>query len=148
MNPRDLATPVPGGADPAPPVADDPSLTRALQRILRHHGSERTALSLFDGLPFSGRPTPLLAARALTDAGYRTRVVRRRPDAIHAGLLPAILLMRDGRACVLLRRTSADGPAPGRPRREPASPGPSDSPSSRQISRLTFSSTSSWALPW
>ncbi len=115
MNPRDLATPVPGGADPAPPVADDPSLTRALQRILRHHGSERTALSLFDGLPFSGRPTPLLAARALTDAGYRTRVVRRRPDAIHAGLLPAILLMRDGRACVLLRRTSADGPAPGRP---------------------------------
>ncbi|MGE0803643.1 MAG: type I secretion system permease/ATPase [Lautropia sp.] len=97
-----------GPSSPSPSLAGA-TLTRALQWVLRQHGSERTALSLFDGLPHADAVTPLLASRALTEAGFKTRIVRRRLDAIHAGLLPAILLLRDGRACTLVRR-----PAPGR----------------------------------
>jgi ATP-binding cassette subfamily C protein LapB len=126
MTPTDLATPAPGAADAdlSAPVVD--SLTLALQWVLRQHGSERSAPSLFDGLPFAGHVTPLLAVRALTEAGFRTRLVRRSPRTIHSGLLPAILLMKDGSASVLSRRIAPDdsleliGPVEGEVRTVPA----------------------------
>lgn len=105
---RDFGAPEAGtGATSGP----DP-LALALQRVLTHHGVTRSLRSLVDGLPSAERLTPHLAARALTAASCPTRVVARAPDAINGGLLPAILLLRDGGAAVLLQcHAAADGPA-------------------------------------
>ncbi len=99
------------GPKPGPQPDQDP-LALALQRVLTHHGVTRSLRSLVDGLPSTERLTPHLAARALSAAGCATRVVARAPDAINGGLLPAILLLRDGGAAVLLQcHTTTDGPA-------------------------------------
>ena len=81
-----------GGSGPASQAGPDP-LALAMQRVLAHHGCPRSIRSLLDGLPSTERVTPHLAARALTEAGFSTRVVARQPGALHEGLLPAILLL-------------------------------------------------------
>ncbi|HMN81054.1 MAG TPA: hypothetical protein PKA20_14120, partial [Burkholderiaceae bacterium] len=76
MIPRDQGA-TQGSPEGPPPAAAGPgedSLTRSLQWVLHHHGIERTALSLFEGLPFDGRVTPLLALRAMREAGFAARL--------------------------------------------------------------------------
>src|SRR6185369_15137057 len=70
----------------------------------RHHGRERSLLSLLAGQPVGGRVTPAGAVRVLADAGYNAGWVERGLHEIHALLLPAVLLLNDGSACILKGR--------------------------------------------
>lgn len=91
-----------------PPVADtevheDP-LLECLTFLTQYHGNPKSADVLMAGLPTPGsRLTPNLFVRAAERAGYRARIVKRRLGAISSFVLPAVLVLHDGRACVLAR---------------------------------------------
>lgn len=88
-------------------VSDDP-LAHALAWLTRHHGRGRSARSLLAGLPTSDRMDAPLAVRALQEAGFHAGVIERPIRDLSALLLPAVLLLEDGDACVLVSR-HADG---------------------------------------
>lgn len=109
-----------------PPHAthDDP-LLGSLVDIVRLHGISSTPQALAAGLPLvDNKLTPTLLARAAARAQCSARMVRRALDSLPVGLLPAILLLHNGRACVLLeRRESAylvQYPETGAPTEVPA----------------------------
>lgn len=88
-----------------PPHAthDDP-LLGCLVDIIRLHGTHCTPQALSAGLPLiNNKLTPTLLARAAARAQCSTRLVRRSLEQLPQGLLPAILLLQNGRACVLLK---------------------------------------------
>ena len=100
-------------AEPAPPqptgLADD-ALAQALVWLMRHHGHERSAVSLFEGQHIEGQVGPDQALRALQEAGWSAALVQRAIGDFHALLLPVVLLLRNGDAVVLLaRQAQADG---------------------------------------
>lgn len=108
---------------PPDPLADlqsqpagDP-LLQALAWLTRHHGKPRSPESLRAGAPVEGALTPDGAIRVMREAGYNAGLLRKRIDEIHDLLLPAVLLLHGGDACVLVRRL-ADG------RNEVVFPGP------------------------
>lgn len=81
---------------------DDPLLT-CLVEVTRLHGTPFTAQALSNGLPLvNQRLTPSLLARAAARAHCTTRIVRRKLKGVPEGLLPAILILKDNRACLLL----------------------------------------------
>ncbi|MGY0195183.1 type I secretion system permease/ATPase [Leptothrix sp. BB-4] len=92
-----------GGGGAAVDSADD-ALLGAVLWLCRHHGVQRTPQSLLDGLGIAQTLTPPLAVRVLDAAGFNASVVEREPRQILALLLPAILLLRNGDACVLVER--------------------------------------------
>ena len=106
----DRLDPALGNADQAPPGwdADNDALAHALSWLTRHHGKERSAESLLSGLPVDGRLGPDQALRALRDAGYSAGLVQRRVGELNHLLLPAVLLLKEGDACVVAARR-ADG---------------------------------------
>lgn len=80
------------------------ALAASLGWLVAHHGCERSVASLFDGI---GLPTPLApdhAVRALHEAGFRAATIERPLADIHPLLLPVVLLLDEGDACVLVRR--------------------------------------------
>jgi ATP-binding cassette, subfamily C, bacterial LapB len=79
-------------------------LLGAVLWLCRHHGIDRTPHSLLSGLGIDQLLTPPLAVRVLHEAGFNACVVDREPRQILALLLPAILLLKNGDACVLLER--------------------------------------------
>lgn len=84
-------------------IAHDDPLLACLVGITRLHGMPFTAQALSNGLPLvDQRLTPSLLARAAARAHCTTRIVRRELDGVPQGLLPAILILRDNRACLLL----------------------------------------------
>ncbi|MEY4754816.1 MAG: hypothetical protein RJA44_2491, partial [Pseudomonadota bacterium] len=85
-------------------AAQDDALLAALLWLTHHHGVERTPHALLACLGIAQRLTPPLALRVLQEAGFQAALLHRAPDRILALLLPAILLLRDGQACVLLGR--------------------------------------------
>lgn len=88
-----------------PPHAthDDPLLS-CLVEITRRHGHPLTAQALSNGLPLvNQRLTPSLLARAAARAHYTTKILRRSLHGIPAGLLPAIAILKEDRACLLLQ---------------------------------------------
>ncbi len=88
---------------------DDPLLD-ALVILTQLHGNPFTAVALSSGLPLvDNLLTPSLLPRAAARAGLTARIVRKPLDAIAPGLLPAILLLHDRRACVLLERLPDGG---------------------------------------
>ena len=87
--------------------ADEP-LAHALAWLTRHHGRGRSASSLLAGLPTAERVDGALAVRALHEAGFDAGLIERRIGDLSALLLPAVLLLADGDACVLAAR-HADG---------------------------------------
>jgi ATP-binding cassette, subfamily C, bacterial LapB len=91
---------------PAPHVAasGDDALLSAVLWLCRHHGIDRTPHSLLSGLGISQLLTAPLAVRVLQEAGFNASVVEREPRQILALLLPAIVLLKNGDACVLLER--------------------------------------------
>ncbi|WP_241505994.1 type I secretion system permease/ATPase [Parahaliea mediterranea] len=81
----------------------DNSLLQCLLALCRYHGSASTPEALTGGLPLAnGRLTPALFERAASRVGLVSRIVERRADGIEAELLPAVLLLEQDRACLLL----------------------------------------------
>lgn len=88
---------------PAHETHADPLLD-CLVQLTHLHGKPYTAQALSNGLPLvDQRLTPSLLARAAARAQFSTRIVQRTLDDVPQGLLPAILLLHNGRACLLLR---------------------------------------------
>jgi len=91
--------------------ASDDALLDCLTFLCRFHGAPRSAQVLTAGLPLDGgRLTPSLLVRAAERVGFGARIFRRTIPQIPKMVLPAILVLEDGRACVLLdyvkRRTA------------------------------------------
>ena len=87
-------------------VHDDPLLT-CLVELTRIHGRPQSAQALVAGLPLVDHKLSLtLLPRAAARAQMSARLVRRELDGMPAGLLPAILVLKDGRACLLLAADS------------------------------------------
>lgn len=88
--------------DTAP--ARDP-LLEALVYVARARGAKVSREGLTAGLPLHGhRLVPSLVERAAERAGLETRLVEGPVDMFAGEALPAILLLRDEEACVLLGR--------------------------------------------
>jgi ATP-binding cassette, subfamily C, bacterial LapB len=107
-----LVEPPPPGTAPAPVAEADDPLLHALLWMCRHHGRERSAAALMAGQPVGDRVGPDQAVRALRDAGFNAGLIQRPVAGIHALLLPVVLLLRNGDACIVVeRRAGARGEA-------------------------------------
>jgi len=115
------AIPAPTGASTAhvapgepslPPSSIDDALLQSVVWLTRHHGRERSADSLLAGLPLDGPMGPDQAIRVMREAGFNAGLIQRRVGEIHSLLMPAVLLLKNGDACILVRRL--DGGAPAR----------------------------------
>ncbi|SOZ38695.1 type I secretion system permease/ATPase [Cupriavidus neocaledonicus] len=99
---REIRPAAPDLRGDAPP---DDALLDCLLWLARHFHQPASAEALVAGLPLEGhRLTPALCARAAARAGLCARLVRRKPDEIPDRVLPAMLLLDQGEACVLVRR--------------------------------------------
>jgi len=99
-----LADAVPGG-DAAPPRGlEEDALAHALVWLTRHHGQERTIASLLSSQSISGPLGPDQAMRALREAGFNAGLSQRAVNDIPDLLLPVILLLKNGDACLLTGR--------------------------------------------
>ncbi|MGN1057662.1 MAG: type I secretion system permease/ATPase [Comamonas sp.] len=88
---------------------DDPLLT-CLVELTRMHGTPMTAQALSIGLPLvNNRLTPTLLERAASRARMSTRIVRRELVGLPNALLPAIALLHDNRALLLLEEREQGG---------------------------------------
>ncbi|AYR20874.1 type I secretion system permease/ATPase [Alcaligenes faecalis] len=86
-----------------PHLTHDDPLLNCLVEITRIHGNPCTAQHLSTGLPLQkGRLTPALLSRAAARGHCTSRIWRRSFAELNPNLLPAILLLNDSRACVLL----------------------------------------------
>lgn len=90
---------------------DNDALAHALSWLTRHHGRERTPESLLAGLPLQGRLAPDQALRVLREAGYNAALVQRPIGELSALLLPAVLLLQGGDACIVVARRGGQGAA-------------------------------------
>jgi ATP-binding cassette subfamily C protein LapB len=101
------------GAAPPGWDADNDALAHALSWLTRHHGKERSPESLLADLPMGGanggRIGPDQALRAMRAAGYSAGLVQRRVAELHHLLLPAVLLLREGDACIVVARRAEGG---------------------------------------
>jgi ATP-binding cassette subfamily C protein LapB len=96
----------PGPPDPMQGLADQPTgdpLLQALAWLTRHHGNPRSAESLRAGAPVDGALAPDQALRVMRDAGYNAGLLRKAIGDINPLLLPAVLLLKGGDACVLVK---------------------------------------------
>lgn len=89
-------------------VVDDP-LCACLHIVTRLYGRPISMRALMAGIPLRGAGfTPSDFIRSAAFQGYSARVVRRELDKISDLLLPVTLLLRDGRAVVMTRRTTRE----------------------------------------
>ncbi|WP_446718792.1 MULTISPECIES: type I secretion system permease/ATPase [unclassified Halomonas] len=78
-------------------------MLECLKAIASFHQHEVSAEALRAGLPLEqGKLTPSVFGRAASRAGLTARIVKSRLSALNPALLPAVLLLEPGRACVLL----------------------------------------------
>jgi ATP-binding cassette, subfamily C, bacterial LapB len=94
--------------EPAAWDLENDALAHAIAWLTRHHGRERSPESLLATLPVHGRLAPDLAIRALGEAGFSAGLVQRPLAEINELLLPAVLLLKEGDACIVVAR-HADG---------------------------------------
>ena len=91
-----------GEALPEDQLHHDPLLD-CLVELTRIHGRPSTRAALSAGLPLPKIGlTPSLFHRAAARAGFSSKVVRRPLEKIDDVLLPAILLLKDNEACLLM----------------------------------------------
>lgn len=100
------------GAEPASTPEPSPRGTDALLACLlvvaQAHGLSVTREAVLAGLPLEGgRLGPALFERAGSRAGLSSRIVRQALEHVEPALLPAVLLLEDGQACVLMRVDAA-----------------------------------------
>lgn len=92
---------------------DDPLLS-CLVYLTHHYERPRTPEALRAGLPDGGGPlTPKQFVLGAERFGLAARVVRRPLPAIGRALLPTVLILENGRACVLTDLHDGDGPDGG-----------------------------------
>jgi ATP-binding cassette subfamily C protein LapB len=106
--PKPVAISIAPVAAAAPPrfredlLHPDPLLD-CLVEVCRLHGRAASRATLSAGMPMpSGRMNLELAERAVSRAGMSAKLQRMSLDQIDAAALPAILVLADNRACVLL----------------------------------------------
>jgi ATP-binding cassette subfamily C protein LapB len=88
-----------------PPPVD--ALLNSLLLLVRTHGGNQTRDAIISGLPLrDGRLTPALFERAARRAGMRSNIVATSIDEINLALLPAVLLLNNGSACVVMQASS------------------------------------------
>ncbi|MDH3740733.1 MAG: type I secretion system permease/ATPase [Hyphomicrobiales bacterium] len=88
-------------------AAEPDPLLNCLIAVATYHDRAVSADALTAGLPLAeGRLTPGLFERAAQRAGYAARLVSRSLNRLNPIVLPAILLLEDNDACVLLRKLS------------------------------------------
>lgn len=88
-------------------AAEPDPLLNCLIAVATYHDRAVSADALTAGLPLAqGRLTPSLFERAAQRAGYAARLVSRPLNRLNPIVLPAILLLEDNDACVLLRKLS------------------------------------------
>lgn len=93
----------PVGDDLAHEAGGEDPLLDCLVFLSQFHGNPKSPEVLKAGLPFGGpRLTPSLFVRAADRIGFKARIVKRRLAKISKLVLPAVLILEDGRACVLL----------------------------------------------
>ncbi len=81
------------------------ALLECLVFVARSHGKQVSRDALRAGLPLEGgRLMPSLLARAAERAALQSRLVECALPSLEAPVLPAILLLEEGAACVLMRR--------------------------------------------
>ncbi len=79
---------------------------QALVTITRVHHRPGSAESLGAGLPLeNGVLTPALFIRAAERAGFSARHLSREIDDISSLVLPVVLILNDGKTCILLEKT-------------------------------------------
>ncbi len=79
------------------------NLLECLLVVVRAHGGTLTRQAAIDGLPLvNNRLTPSLFRRAAKRAGLASNVVRKPLEALNPALFPAVLLLENEDACVLL----------------------------------------------
>ena len=89
--------------DPAARALETDELLACLLAIARAHGEGMTPEAAMAGLPAEHeRLTPELFARAARHAHLSAHMVRQELGRAKDALLPAVLLLHDERACVLL----------------------------------------------
>lgn len=90
-------------ADEREAVGRSDPLLECLMLIARAHGLGATRESALAGLPLArGGLTPSSFSRAAVRAGLASNIVRRRLEGLNDALLPTVLLLHDGEACVLV----------------------------------------------
>ncbi|HKJ76057.1 MAG TPA: ABC transporter transmembrane domain-containing protein, partial [Gammaproteobacteria bacterium] len=89
-------------AQELPPASADDPLLDCLVFLSKYHGRPLSRDALTAGLPIRERLDAPLFIRAAERAGLAARVQRRPLHRVSQLLLPAVLLLRDGSACVLL----------------------------------------------
>lgn len=95
-----------GGSDSEPPRDD---LLRSFAFIAKGHGDERTLTSWRQGLPVGLSSASHQAVMAAAQgAGFAAVMVERKLQNVPDFLLPAIVLLADGRACVWSSRSGDD----------------------------------------
>ncbi|WP_241294177.1 type I secretion system permease/ATPase [Burkholderia stabilis] len=92
------------GETALPEMIGRDSLLDAASWLCDHYGHGRTREVLTAGLAMSATLTPSLALELLAQAGFSTRLVERKLSLLSDHLMPALLLRRNGSACVLLGR--------------------------------------------
>jgi len=95
----------PAGTSPAgrPDLVHPDPLLDCLVEVCRLHGQHATRASLSAGLPLIGARLSLgLAERAAARAGMACKLQRQDLAEIDAAALPAILILKNDKACVLL----------------------------------------------
>ncbi|MCL2161603.1 MAG: type I secretion system permease/ATPase [Betaproteobacteria bacterium] len=83
------------------------ALLNSLLILVRTFGGNQTRDAIVAGLPLKdGKLTPSLFERAARRAGMRSNIVATSLDNINPALLPAILLLDNGSACVLMEMST------------------------------------------
>ncbi len=81
----------------------DDSLLQSLLALCRYHGNASTGEALVGGLPLEdGRLTPALFERAASRVGLVSRILQRSARDVEPALLPAVVLLKNDRACLLM----------------------------------------------
>ena len=104
------------------PTPTDPML-EALLWLCRHHGVDRTPASLLNGMQLNGPMTAVQAVQLLRQAGFSATLVRRPPSKILTLLMPVVLLLKNGDACIVTRRVGERSKRAGGARYEVIMPG-------------------------
>lgn len=86
-------------------VASPDLLLACLAFLTRYHGRPQSPSVLLSGLPLSGGRISIdMFQRAAARAGLRATVVKRQISRIHPWSLPAVILLKDGGAAVMIER--------------------------------------------